>query len=120
MNPDKTLRLSSYTIQVELNDRKNQVLLIHGYTGAVDIVSKELASTLNHCNQLPESCIAKLTERGYLTFQDAEDEYAYVRRIANVLSRPDPIALGTAADSAMQLSTECFTCTLCFTCGEFL
>lgn len=68
MNPDKTLRLSSYTIQVELNDRKNQVLLIHGYTGAVDIVSKELASTLNHCNQLP----------------------------------------------------ECFTCTLCFTCGEFL
>ncbi|WP_288786041.1 MULTISPECIES: hypothetical protein [Bacteroidales] len=32
----------------------------------------------------------------------------------------DPIALGTAADSAMQLSTECFTCTLCFTCGEFL
>lgn len=57
MNPDKTLRLSSYTIQVELNDRKNQVL---------------------------------------------------------------PIALGTAADSAMQLSTECFTCTLCFTCGEFL
>ncbi len=91
MNPDKTLRLSSYTIQVELNDRKNQVLLIHGYTGAVDIVSKELASTLNHCNQLPESCIAKLTERGYLTFQDAEDEYAYVRRIANVLSRRNSV-----------------------------
>ena len=32
----------------------------------------------------------------------------------------DPIALGTAADSAMQLSTECFTCTLCSTWGEFL
>lgn len=32
----------------------------------------------------------------------------------------DPIALGTAADSAMHLTTECFTCTLCFSCGEFL
>ena len=78
MNPDKTLRLSSYTIQVELNDRKNQVLLIHGYTGAVDIVSKELASTLNHCNQLPESCIAKLTERGYLTFQEGFYNYCFL------------------------------------------
>lgn len=112
MNPDKTLRLSSYTIQVELNDRKNQVLLIHGYTGAVDIVSKELASTLNHCNQLPESCIAKLTERGYLTFQDAEDEYAYVRRIANVLSRRNSVR---KKDFTIIVSYCCnFKCPYCF------
>lgn len=32
----------------------------------------------------------------------------------------DPIALGSVADSALQLDTTCFTCTLCFTCGEFL
>lgn len=32
----------------------------------------------------------------------------------------DPIALGTAADSAMQLSTDCFQCTICFVCGEFM
>lgn len=31
----------------------------------------------------------------------------------------DPIAFGTVADSAMQLTTECFTCHMCFTCGEF-
>lgn len=36
-------RTSSYMIDVEL-ENNNQYILIHGYTGAIDLVSEELVS----------------------------------------------------------------------------
>lgn len=41
-NSDTPLRMSSYTIPVKLEDEEGKYMLIHGYTGAIDIVSEEL------------------------------------------------------------------------------
>lgn len=39
-------RLSSYTIPVELDGIPDQVMLVHGYTGAIDIAHKNIAAFL--------------------------------------------------------------------------
>lgn len=40
------LRTSSYTIYVDLPEDKEQMLLVHGYTGAYDKVSQRVATYL--------------------------------------------------------------------------
>src|SRR6185295_10151224 len=40
----KTLRTSSYTIYVDLPGESDQMLLVHGYTGAFDKVSRRVAT----------------------------------------------------------------------------
>lgn len=32
----------------------------------------------------------------------------------------DPLYFGNPLDGAIQLDAECFTCNLCFSCGEFM
>lgn len=36
-------RLSNYVIDTEITD-ENQNMLVHGYTGAIDIIDRELAN----------------------------------------------------------------------------
>ena len=38
----ETLRTSSYLIPVKLEDEEGKYMLIHGYTGAIDIVSESM------------------------------------------------------------------------------
>ena len=40
-------RKSSYTITVCVDEKDKQYMLIHGYTGAIDLVSEQLLVTLN-------------------------------------------------------------------------
>ena len=39
----ETLRTSSYIIPVKLESEEGKYMLIHGYTGAVDIVTEDIA-----------------------------------------------------------------------------
>lgn len=41
-----SLRVSSYVISIPLEDTDDKFMLIHGYTGAIDIETKELATAL--------------------------------------------------------------------------
>ena len=40
-------RKSSYTIAVCVDEKDKQYMLIHGYTGAIDLISEKLYSILN-------------------------------------------------------------------------
>ena len=86
----KDLRLSSYTISVKLEAEEDKFFLVHGYTGAIDIVEGECWRQIEHFssnNSLSEETIRTLQKRGYLTARTPEEELQYVWKIANVLHK---------------------------------
>ena len=48
MDNNKKYRCSVYNIPVELEDEANKTLLIHGYTGAMDIASEAITECLTY------------------------------------------------------------------------
>lgn len=95
------LRTSSYTIYVDLPEERDEVLLIHGYTGAYDKVSRPVARYLrslsgrqaqdaeeresgNGWHPLGET-VEVLKRRGYLTEKTHEEEEDFLGRIARTL-----------------------------------
>ena len=86
----ETLRTSSYMIPVKLESEKGKYMLIHGYTGAMDIVTENLLTQIKHIeteNTLPEELLHTLQKRGYITNKTQEEEYAYVARMAMALQK---------------------------------
>jgi len=101
------LRTSSYTIYVNLPDDDRDVLLVHGYTGAYDKVSREVAGFLRsqeakrsarplygEWSSEPETAASGapsdatldlLREQGYLTDLSPEDEETFFARLAEKL-----------------------------------
>lgn len=99
------MRTSSYTIYVELPESPNEQLLIHGYSGAYDVVERRIADYLRANDDsrhtplhgdwrdeppveagtdivLSDETLGMLKSRGFLTTQTAEQERAAVRRLA--------------------------------------
>ncbi len=65
-------------------------MLIHGYTGAIDIVDSNIVNAMNAENissVLSEDEISLLSQRGYLTNKTVEEEQSYVAHFADVLHR---------------------------------
>lgn len=102
------LRTSSYTIYVDLPDTPADVLLVHGYSGACDRVSRRVAGYLRSLEkarparplygewvsevELPETSaapapetLAVLKRRGYLTEMSREEEVAAFGAFASKL-----------------------------------
>lgn len=87
-------RKSSYTITVCVDEKEKQYMLMHGYTGAIDIISENLYSILNsfsHENEFDPEILQKLLERGYLTKQTEEEEFDYFKRLATALFRKETL-----------------------------
>ncbi len=89
-----SLRVSSYVISIPLEGTNDQYMLIHGYTGAIDIATKELVSALQENREFTEDnspfgreMLDSLRQRGYITDKSEEDEYAYTAHMADVLHR---------------------------------
>lgn len=85
-----TLRTSSYVIPVKLENENGKYMLIHGYTGAMDIVSEGLLAKINSVSSgdgLSEKTLSTLQKRGYVTTKTKEEEYAYVARIAKSMQK---------------------------------
>lgn len=77
----ETLRTSSYLIPVKLESEPGKYMLIHGYTGAIDIVTESLLKKIQAAASgvdLPEDTLQALIKRGYITTRSQEEEYAYV------------------------------------------
>lgn len=90
----ENLRTSSYMIPVKLEKEEGKYMLIHGYTGAIDIVTEELLAGIKNksiVNSFSQETLKKLLERGYLTTRSDKEEYAYVERIANALYKKSSI-----------------------------
>lgn len=85
-----TLRTSSYMIPVKLESEKGKYMLIHGYTGAMDIVTEQLLEKIKSIttyHDFSESTLQTLLKRGYITTKTQDEEYEYVARIAKALHR---------------------------------
>ena len=82
-------RISSYIIPIQLSN--NKYIIIHGYTGAFDIIDKSLKDLLStkgivSVNDFPDSSTyATLKERGYITEKTQEEEREHVSKIAKLL-----------------------------------
>ncbi len=100
------LRVSQYIILTPMLEDDNKFILAHGYTGALDIVDREIArllkpgTTNGSLSQLSAEVRNHLSARGYLTEMSAEEErehvahivksvYSYYRQSLSVLIAPN-------------------------------
>jgi uncharacterized protein len=86
------LRKSSYTISVKLEREEGKHMLVHGYTGAIDVVRQNVVDYLDSVGgqqpdgaQVSEATLEALKARGYLTPKTNEEEVEHVRKLANLL-----------------------------------
>lgn len=103
------LRTSSYTIYVDLPGNAEEMLLVHGYTGAYDKVSRRVAAhvlsldsarppkplygdwskpapmTDEVAGDLPDDVLRTLKKRGYLTAMTVEEEEAFFTKLTSQL-----------------------------------
>lgn len=87
--------LSNYSIFIELEKSDNQYMALHGYTGAVDLLEKEMVVYLknNKENLVPTSFPFSsnswnaLIKRGYITQKSKKEEQNYVIKLANFLHK---------------------------------
>lgn len=110
------LRTSSYTITVPLD--KEQCLLMHGYSGAMDVVDSYIAKALtNSEHMLTDELVntdicQQLQKRAYLTTKNEEEERQYVARLANALHKKDQLL---HASFTVLITYDCnFRCPYCF------
>ena len=90
-------RLSSYAIFTKLKDTEDKYMLVHGYTGAIDIATESIVSCLKSNAQLlqPSNCsfsentFHALVKRGYITNKTFEDEIEYVGDLAELFHKKD-------------------------------
>ena len=79
------LRTSSYLIPVKLESEPDKYMLIHGYTGAIDIATesllKKIQSVASGTDLLPEM-VEVLLKRGYITTKTPEEECILANKLA--------------------------------------
>lgn len=115
------LHTSLYTIYVEIKS-ENRFLLVHGYTGAMDLVGKNVVSFLREGGEVGTNSafgnyrpggdvVAVLKNRGFLTDLTPDEERRHVSGLAGLFHR-------TAAKMSSFLflvAYDCnFTCPYCF------
>lgn len=129
----KELRTSSYIIYVDLPHRDGDMLIVHGYTGAFDKVSKRIATFLRAKEdrraprplygswtadpiveavpEIPETYQRILLQRGYLTYLTREEELQRFTMFA------DDLKAQASAPSYVLMPT--YNCNLrCFYCFQ--
>ena len=115
-------RVSSYTICVNLPEEPDYSLLVHGYTGAIDRVNKEVAQMIKSrivisedmFEQLPcsKETVHTLMKRGYLTSRSPVEEREYVHSMANFLHHNSSQG---SASFLFLVAYDCnFRCPYCF------
>lgn len=85
-------RKSSYVIPVCLDNKEGKYMLVHGYTGALDLVPESVASLFEEerihdplPNKLSEDVWNFLLKRGYITKKTEEEEHILMNKIAHSL-----------------------------------
>lgn len=109
------MRVSSYTIPIKLEKEKDLYVLIHGYTGAIDLISSEgLTAIKNVENEnIPNYALQKTLNRGYVTNRSKEEEYDYIKKVASVLHKRDDKSYKRSF--TFIVSYDCnFRCPYCF------
>ncbi len=102
-------------IPVKLENEEGKYMLIHGYTGAIDVVSEDVLAKITNIssfNGFSETMLSTLLKRGYVTIRTQEEEYAYVARMAKALHKKCDILYTTFT---WVVTYNCnFRCPYCF------
>lgn len=112
-------RFSSYSIVIPLDSEPENVFMMHGYTGAIDVLSKEIAEYLQSHDSFTNkdvpctnATIDVLEKRGYITKRSKEEEIEYARRLANALYKKENILNNSFT---VVVTYDCnFRCPYCF------
>jgi uncharacterized protein len=94
-------------------------MLLHGYTGAIDVVNENVIDCLNNMNnsdsehiEMSESTFSTLKNRGYLTAKSEDDEVLSVKKMADLMHRRARI---TQNHFGFPVSYDCnFRCPYCY------
>ncbi|HLF28286.1 MAG TPA: radical SAM protein [Anaerolineae bacterium] len=86
------MRTSHYNIYVPLPD-SDEHILIHGYSGAVDVVQNSVVEFLKGFKEgdslddapLDKATVESLQKRGYLTERTTEQEHEFIRKLGRLL-----------------------------------
>lgn len=91
---NKLYRPSVYTIPVVIKDEPGKTLLIHGYTGAMDIASEKIMNCLQPEKRysydnipLSKDVFDRLIARGYFTDKSEQEEYEYLKNFISLFNR---------------------------------
>lgn len=116
-----SLHASLYTIYTEIKD-DDRLLLLHGYTGAADLVGRNLASFLRDGGEIGRGSstsnyrmsgdtATRLKDRGYLTCMIPDEERLYVSGLAGLLHR----AAARLSSFFLLVAYDCnFACPYCY------
>ncbi|MDD6211266.1 MAG: radical SAM protein [Bacteroidales bacterium] len=113
-------RLSSYTIFIKLEKASEKYMLIHGYTGAIDVASKQIVKYLKEngsfinlqSDGLNDDTLKLLISRGYITTKTLREEREYVKKLANLMHRKDKSLF---KNFMFLISYDCnFRCPYCY------
>ena len=92
MKDTAIFRPSTYNIIVKLDGSNSQYMLIHGYTGAIDLANENVVNLLQPGSRVTADnefvsaqTFSTLVQRGYLTQKTASEERAFCQRWANLL-----------------------------------
>jgi uncharacterized protein len=107
-------RISSYVIPIEVTSDK--YMLLHGYSGAIDIIEKHVWDMLKNRNFNDRfddnELLEYLAKRNYITQLTKEEEYNYVMRLAAALHKRDTLF---SASYTLIVTYDCnFRCPYCF------
>ena len=105
-------RISSYIIPIELS--KEKTMLIHGYSGAMDVVENSLAQRLKNgdIDTLDIQTTEYLIKRGHITTKTHEEEDKYILRMATALMKKDRLLYDSFT---FAITYNCnFRCPYCF------
>ena len=105
------MRTSSYVVYVRL-PKSGEYMLAHGYTGAIDVVSKGIADSLRFgkYDRLPVTAIETLKRRGYLTDLSVTQEREHVSQFAILLQKRESIRRNYAFVVAYDCNFHCGYC----------
>ena len=114
----KKIKTSVYTIFVELKNQDTHVLLVHGYTGAIDKVTKKVAhflkenKTFDNDNKIISTeTFNKLIQRGYITDKSPYEEKETVKKMAEIFHKRDK----SVKNFMFLIAYDCnFRCPYCF------
>lgn len=115
-------RRSNYCIFVDLEDATEKTMMLHSYTGAMDVVHTEIADFLRKHPQFEQTeinfskeALALLVARGYITNKTAAEEKQYVCRFAELLHKD---STRHTKGFVFMVSYNCnFRCPYCYEAG---